>query len=150
MFLVLWLWEFPKPMMDDLFYAGAGLNLAAGGDFSNPYLAGQEFPSHYFFVYTPLHSYVLAGWLKVFGISTASMTGFQGVMFFVIAASTLFLLRRHEAPAWLEWLVPLGVCAAFLRGGLRVEALATALTMAGFAWIACSRRGPGRCSVRSS
>src|SRR5581483_10547295 len=142
-FLVLWLWEFPKPMMDDLFYAGAGLNLAAGGDFSNPYLAGQEFPSHYFFVYTPLHSYVLAGWLKVFGISTASMTGFQGVMFFVIAASTLFLLRRHEAPAWLEWLVPLGVCAAFLRGGLRVEALATALTMAGLAWIACGRRGPG-------
>jgi len=139
-FLALWLLDFPKPMMDDLAYIGAGLNLAAGGDYSNPFLAGQGFPSHFFFVHTPLASYALAGWLKLFGISGASVTGFQMVTFLVVAASTLAILRRHGAPAWLEWVVPLAVSAGFLRGGLRTEPLATALTMAGFAWFECGRK----------
>jgi hypothetical protein len=140
-FLALWVLDFPKPMMDDLAYIGAGLNLAAGGDYSNPFLAGQGFPSHYFFVHTPLASYALAGWLKVFGISASSVTGFQMAAFLAVAASTLAILRRHGAPVWLEWVVPLAVSAGFLRGGLRTEPLAAALTMAGFAWFECGRKG---------
>src|SRR5271169_406830 len=81
-FLLLWFWDFPKPMCDDLFYSGAGLNLAQGGDLSNPLLARQEFPGHLFLIYPPVHSYVLAGWLKIFGISAASMTGFQMLVYF--------------------------------------------------------------------
>lgn len=139
-FFGLWLLDFPKPMTDDLFYCGAALNLAGGGDFSNPLLARQEFPSHFYFVYPPVHSYALAGWLKVFGISAASMTGFPIVMYLAMAVATIAILRRHGAPVWLEWLVPFGVFAAFSHGGLRTEAMSAALITTGFALIACAKR----------
>jgi hypothetical protein len=132
-FLLLWLWDFPKPMCDDLFYCGAGLNLAHGGDLSNPLLLRQHFPGHLFLIYPPVHSFVLAGWLKIFGISSASMTGFQLLMYFVTAAATIAFLRSQAAVPWLKWLVPIGVAAAFLPFGLRPEPLAAALIMAGFA-----------------
>ncbi len=132
-FAFLWALGFPQPMIDDLFYSGAALNLANGGDFSNPLLARQGFPSHFFFVYPPLHSYVLAAWLKLIGISAASMTAFPIVMYLIISVSTIAILRRHGALAWLEWLVPLGVAMAFLPSGLRPETLAVALLMSGFA-----------------
>jgi hypothetical protein len=129
----LWLLDFPKPGFDDLFYTGAALNLAKGGDFSNPLLARQMFPSHFFFVYPPLHSYVLAGWLKIVGIHTASQTGFVMLNLLVICWATISIMRRRQAPRWAEWLVPLGVSYAFLANGLRPEIFATSLALAGFA-----------------
>src|SRR5882757_2520296 len=93
-FVILWKMDFPKPIGDDLFYTGAALNMAEGGDFSNPLLARQEFPSHYFFVYLPVHSYALYGWLSIFGISTASLLAFQNLMYFIMAATMIVLLRR--------------------------------------------------------
>ena len=142
MFISLWLMDFPKPMVDDLFYTGAGINLAQGGDLSNPLLARQEFPSHFFFVYPPLHSYLLAGWLKIFGINALSMTAFVSLMYFITAAATIAILWRHKAPLWLEWLAPLGVSASLLTVGLRSEPLSIALTMAGFAIFECGRKRP--------
>ena len=132
-FAILWLADFPKPTIDDLFYCGAGLNLAGGGDLSNPLLIRQGFPSHYFFVYPPLQSYLLAGWLRVFGVSAASVLALHAAAFVVIACSAIVILRRNGAPAFLEWLAPLGVSAAFLSPGLRPEAFSVALVMAGFA-----------------
>ncbi|MDB6067198.1 MAG: hypothetical protein JWR26_3406 [Pedosphaera sp.] len=140
-FAILWVLDFPKPWIDDLFYCGAALNLAGGGDFSNPLLARQEFPSHFYFVHPPFYTYALSGWFKIFGISAASATGFQIVLYLVIAAATIAILRRHKAPGWLEWVVPLGVSAALLPEGLRYEALSVALTMAGFALIECGFTG---------
>src|SRR5260370_29230652 len=52
-FCGLWLLDFPKPMVDDLFYTGAALNLAGGGDFFNAMLVRQGFPSHFFFLFSP-------------------------------------------------------------------------------------------------
>jgi len=129
----LWLMDFPKPFSDDLFYCGAGLNLAAGGDLSNPFLERHHFPSHYYFAYPPVHSYAIGGWMKLFGISALSLTGFQMLMYLLTAWATMAILRRHGVPAWLEFLVPLGVTASFLPFGLRAEPLAVALTMTGFA-----------------
>jgi hypothetical protein len=121
-FLVLWALDFPKPMNDNLFYCGAGLNLAQGGDLANPLLARQEFPGHYFFIYPPVHSYLLSGWLKLFGISAVSMTGFVISLYFICAAAIIIFLRRHAVPTWLEWSVPLAVGAAFLVFGYRLPA----------------------------
>jgi len=132
-FFSLWLLDFPKPMFDDLFYTGAALNMVEGGDFSNPLLARQGFPGHYFFVYPPLHSYVLFGWLKIFGVSAGSMTGFAMLMIVVTTLATIVVLRRHEAGIWLELAVPLGAAFALLELGLRPDTLGVALTMAGFA-----------------
>jgi hypothetical protein len=133
LFFCLWLLDFPKPESDDLFYAGAGLNLGSGGDLSNSLLARQEFPSHFFFIYPPLHSYALGGWLKLFGISSASVTGYSIVNCALIAIFTIVILRQRGASVWLEWLVPLGVMFAFLPLGLRTEPVAVALLMAGVA-----------------
>jgi hypothetical protein len=136
-FGALWQLDFPKPFIDDLGYCGAGLNLAAGADFSNPLGERQHFPSHYFFVYPPIHSYAIAGWMKIFGIGARSLTGFQNMMYLLTALATIAILRRHKAPGWLEFLAPLGVSAAFLPIGLRPEPLSVALTMMGFAIIEC-------------
>jgi hypothetical protein len=136
-FVLLWALDFPKPMNDDMFYCGAGLNLAQGGDLSNPLIARQEFPGHFYFIYPPVHSYALDGWLRTFGISAASMTGFQLLLYAACAATTIIFLRRNGAPVWLEWVVPLGVSAAFLGFGLRPESLAAALTMTGFVLVEC-------------
>jgi hypothetical protein len=129
----LFFFDFPKPNVDDLFYTGAAMNLARGHDLSNPLLARNEFPSHYFFVYPPLHSFALAAWLKLFGFSTASMIAFPLLCYFIIAASTIAILRRNRSAVWLEWLVPFGVTAVLLPVGLRPEPLAIALTMSGLA-----------------
>ena len=139
-FVTLWSLDFPKPYIDDLFYCGAGLNLAGGGDFSNPLLERQHFPSHYFFVYPPIHSYAIAGWMKIFGIGARSLTGFQNMMLFLTAVATLAILRGHKAPLWLEFFIPVGVSAS-LAVGLRPEPLSVALTMIGFAMIECGCRG---------
>ncbi|MGB8356669.1 MAG: hypothetical protein WCD79_22415 [Chthoniobacteraceae bacterium] len=136
-FGLLWLLDFPKPFIDDLFYCGAGLNLAAGGDLSNPLLERHHFPGHYFFAYPPIHSYAIAGWMKLFGISARSLTGFQILMYLATALATISILRRYKSPAWLSFLVPLGVTASFLPFGLRPEPLSVALTMTGFAIIEC-------------
>ncbi len=142
LFIGMWLMDFPKPMVDDLFYTGAGMNLAQGGDLANPLLARQNFPSHFFFVYPPLHSYLLGSWLKVFGVNTLSMTAFPMFMYFIAAVSTIAILRRHQAPTWLEWLAPLGVSTSMQALGLRSEPVSIALTMAGFAIFECGRKGP--------
>jgi hypothetical protein len=131
--------DFPKPHTDDLSYVGAALNLANGGDFSDPFLA-REFSEHYAFFYPPIHSFVLAGWLKVFGISAASLTGFQTLMYLLCAGSAIFILRKNEASAWLEWLVPLAASNAFVSGGLRPEPFAAAFIIVGFAMIECGGR----------
>src|SRR5881409_235869 len=94
--LMLWLLDFPKPMVDDLAYCGAACNLAQGGDYSNPWLLRYHLPGHLFLVYPPLHSFALAGWLKLFGISARSMTAFPVTMCFVTASSTAALLWRKS------------------------------------------------------
>jgi hypothetical protein len=139
-FILLWRMDFPKPMWDDLFYNGAALNMASGGDFSNPFLARQGFPSHYFFVYPPLHSYAVYGWLSVWGVSAASLLAFQNLMYFIIAWMMIILLRRHAAPELFAWLTPWGVTAVFMKTGMRPELLAVASTMLGYVILVHCRR----------
>jgi hypothetical protein len=139
--------DFPKPMVDDLMMCGAGLNLAGGGDFSNPLIVRQQMPAHLFFVYPPVHPHTVAGWVKVFGISSASLTAFQLMTYLATAIATVMLLRRHQAPTWLEWMVPLSVSVAFLPIGLRPEPLAVALIMAGFALLDAYSKRKIACSI---
>ena len=140
-FLLFFFLGFPWPSVDDLFFTGASLNLAAGGDYSNPLLARQDFPSHFYFIHPPAYSYVLAGWLKVFGIHTISILGFQLLVYLLICAASILVLRKYQATVLLELLVPLGVAAAFLDEGLRPEAFSVALTMSGYAWLLSRRSG---------
>jgi hypothetical protein len=132
-FVIWWKLGYPSPSWDDLFYIGAGLNMAGGGDFSNPLLVRQNFPSHYFFVYPPLHSYALYWWLSVFGTSAASVLAFQNFVYFIIAAAMILIMRRLGARQTMAWLVPFSISAVFSKTGLRPEAFAIAVTMSGYA-----------------
>ena len=132
-FAVLFWLDYPKPHMEDLFFVGTPIHMVQGGDFSNPLLARQLYPSHFYFVHPPAFSFILAGWLKIFGVSTAALLGFQWLMYVLICGATSIILRQHQSPGWLEWLLPLAVAAAFLPEGLRPESLAVALTMGGWA-----------------
>lgn len=132
-FAVLCIFDYPKPMSDDLFYTGAALNMAGGGDFSNPLLARQAFPSHYFFVYPPFQAYAVYAWVSVFKVSAASLLAFQNLTYFIIAAMTMLILRWHRAPQFFLWLVPLSITAFFLKAGFRPEGFAVAATLAGYA-----------------
>lgn len=136
-FGLLWTLDFPKPFIDDLFNIGAALNMADGGTFSNPLLVRQQFPTSCYFFHPPLQSYLLSAWLKGFGISAASLAGFQCLVYLLTCGATIAILRRHRAPSLLEWLAPLGVSSAFLPIGLRHEPLSAALTMTGFAVVEC-------------
>ncbi|MEI8329806.1 MAG: hypothetical protein WCG14_07415 [Chlamydiia bacterium] len=137
LFIGLGMTGFPQPMIDDLFFIGAGLNLAMGKSFSNPMLDRQNFPGTLYFVHPPLHSYALASWLKVFGVGTISILAFQIIMYVIICWSTILILKKYNSPRLLEWLVPLGVITSFLSLGLRPEPLSVALTMLGFALLEC-------------
>jgi hypothetical protein len=129
-------------MRDDLFYTGAALNMTSGGDFSNPLLARQGFPSHYYFVYPPLHAYAVFAWLCVWGVSASAMVAFQNLMYFIIAWMMILLLKRQNAPGFILWLVPAGITAVFLKAGLRPEAFSVALSMVGYSMLDKSNK-PG-------
>lgn len=139
-FSILWLLDFPKPQVDDLFFCGSALNLAGGGDFTNPFIAWL--PGHLYFFQPPVHTYVLTLWLKVFGISAAALTGFQAAAYFLNAAAIIAILHRYSSPAWLKYLTPLLLTASFAAIGLRQEPLATAFALVGFAIIECDIRKP--------
>ncbi len=136
-FGLLFLLDFPKPGLDDLFCIGASLNLANGGDLSNPLVARQDFPSHFYFIHPPTYSLALAGWLKVAGVSTSALLGFEWLMYLLICTATVALLRQYNVRLFMAWLVPLGAAAAFLPEGLRPESFSVALTLGGFALIVC-------------
>jgi hypothetical protein len=140
-FLLFFLLGFPWPGIDDLFFTGASLNLAQGGDYSNPLLARQDFPSHFYFIHPPAYSYALAGWLKLFGIHTVSLLGFQLLVYLLLCVATILVLRKYQAAVLWEWLVPLGVAAAFMHEGLRPEAFSVALTMSGYALLLSCQPG---------
>jgi hypothetical protein len=129
---------FPRPMIDDLFFIGAGINLSQSGIFSNPMLERQHFPSELYFVHPPLHSYVIAGWMNMLGINTFSLLAFQAVCYTLICWATIKILRKYQAPRLIEYLPLLGVITAFISLGLRPEPLSVALTMTGLALLECN------------
>jgi len=125
-----------------LYYVGAALHMADGGDFSNPLIARQAYPGlHHYFGHPPLYSYVLAGWLKIFGVSASALRGFQLLMYLLVSWFTLEVFRKLALPSWLNWLVPFVVACSFMNIGLRFEPMSVALTMGGFALVLQRRSG---------
>ncbi|MCW6036935.1 hypothetical protein K4A83_11765 [Spirulina subsalsa FACHB-351] len=127
---------YPLPGDDDLFFIGAGINLAETGNFVNPFLAQwAEQTIDRFYVQPPFYSYALAPWLNIFGITTRSFLLFQ---FFCYSSFSTFLaltLRKLKFSPLASWAII--VCAGLwlLIGGLRQDAFATALLMAGLYYL---------------
>jgi hypothetical protein len=98
--LVLWMvlaWRgFPFPNVDDGLFTGAAVNLASGGGLRNPLL---ESPGPYY-LYPPFYDFFLGGWLKVAGISVASLVGFHLAVCFATSWLVLEIFRKWNRGAW--------------------------------------------------
>lgn len=94
---ILFLLGYPLPCIDDLFFTGAAINLSKGGEFTNPYLEAwnSALSSGKFYFQPPFHSYTLAGWLKIAGISTTSLRLFQYLCYNTFSLSCALLLRFY-------------------------------------------------------
>lgn len=130
--LLLWLKGFPKPMNDDLFLIGAAIQLVKTGEFFNPLLAHwSEVTIDHFFVQTPFYSYVLAGWLKIWGIHTNSLLSFQCICYSLFSIATAIVFRKYHF-SWLSIIcIPLVYGLWMSEMGLRHDAFGIALLMLG-------------------
>lgn len=97
---VLFLFGYPLPNYDDLFFIGAAINLAKGGEFTNPYLEAWNavFSSGKYYYHPPFYSFTLAGWLKLTGISTNSILLFQYLCYNTSSLFFSLLLRFYSFP----------------------------------------------------
>ncbi|MFB2833817.1 glycosyltransferase family 39 protein [Floridanema evergladense] len=97
---VLFLFRYPLPHEDDLFFIGAAINLAKGGEFTNPLLEAWNsvFSSGKFYYHPPFHSFTLAAWLKLAGISTTSLLFFQYLCYNIFSLCLALLLRFYAFP----------------------------------------------------
>ncbi|HEY9850411.1 MAG TPA: hypothetical protein V6D28_13175 [Leptolyngbyaceae cyanobacterium] len=97
---VLFLLGYPIPSIDDLFFTGAAINLAKGGELTNPLLEAwnSTLVSGKFYLQPPFHSYTLAAWLKIAGVSTTSLRLFQYLCYNLFSLSCALLLRFYGFP----------------------------------------------------
>jgi hypothetical protein len=131
----LFIGDYPPPHQDDIFFVGAALNLVTDGEFKNPYIL-SPFTGENFYLYTPFHSFVLAAWLNLVGISKSSLTLFQCFCGAIISIAIAILLRRYSFPVITAFLTTL-VIAIFCRTmGLRPEILGLAFMFTGFSLLA--------------
>ena len=107
---------FPFPFVDDPFYIGAGLNIGAGGGLRNPLLEGMRD----FYGYPPLHSFVVGSWLRVFGISAASMVALYAVMAWAATWCVYRAFRVLGRPL-LAWLAALDLVIYCTCYGVRPD-----------------------------
>ncbi|HEY9850413.1 MAG TPA: hypothetical protein V6D28_13185 [Leptolyngbyaceae cyanobacterium] len=91
---------YPIPSVDDLFFIGAAINLAKGGEFINPLIEAWNgvLSSGKFYFQPPFHSYTLAGWLKVAGISTTSFLLFQYLCYNTFSIFCALIFRYYGFP----------------------------------------------------
>lgn len=98
---------YPLPKVDDLFFTGAAINLSKGGEFTNPYLEAWNsvLSSGKFYLQPPFYSYILAGWLKIAGISTTSLRLFQYFCYNAFSLFSALLLRFYGFPRFTAFCV---------------------------------------------
>lgn len=133
---LLWLARYPRPNVDDGFFVGAAAHLAATGHLANPWIAGWMgyLPGAHpdkFLIQPPLYPIVLAGWIKLAGESTSSLTGFACLLGGLGSLAVWSLFFRLTASAWAAWLAA-GVAGGWLLfRGLRPDMLALVLAVSG-------------------
>ncbi len=144
--IVLGFLGFPPPMEDDLAYGGPGVHLALGHGLSNPWMGLLDPVGNRFLFYPPFYFYLHAAWLKVFGISTGTMIGFQIACILATSGVLALFLRRWGAAAWLQLPLAFLQMVALASCGFRPDACAFALFALG-AWfelgLGKTWRGPG-------
>lgn len=133
----------PLPTTDDLFFYGAPIRLAEGGGLANPPLRGflQGMGTEAYFCHLPLHAWILGFWLKLWGVSAASLLGFAWATFALGAPCLLVLLRRLGWRREEQVLLLLVYFTLHFASASRPDGLALALALAGAAALSFESRG---------
>jgi len=134
--LGLWAGGWPLPNVDDGFFTGAAIHWVGTGTLANPWITGwmQWIPGvrlDRYFVQPPFHPWVMAAWLRIFGISAPSLTGFACAAGAIASGAAARLLRRLGASWTAATLGALMVSSYVLFRGLRPEAAGLACLLAG-------------------
>ena len=131
---------FPRPYADDAIMIGPAIGLQQSGFLDNPFLSRIFYPEPTYLFYPPLFSWVLLGWIALFGTSFLSLAMFWAGCGMVASVSLGRLITRLTG-------INLGIpvaCVLLLGSlaysGFRMEILAFATFFAGLAFAA----GPGR------
>lgn len=132
----------PLPTTDDLFFYGAPIHLGQGGGLENPPLRGflQDLGTESYFCHVPLHPWALGLWLRLWGVSTASILGFAWATGALGAAGLWHWLRRLGWARPERWLLLLVYVTLHFAAASRPDGLAWALALAGGAIISFEKR----------
>lgn len=148
LWLALWLAGYPRPNVDDGFFSGAAIELATTGRLYNPWIQGWfgYLPGAHadkFLIQPPLFPLMQAAWLKVFGVSTASLTAWGCSVGWATSCITWQLFRRVGAGAVAAGLAVVVLGSAMLFRGLRPEPLALLCTVGSQYCLLRWRTSPG-------
>jgi len=126
--------QLPLPHADDLFFTGAAINLAKGGPLVNPYLetwnAATKTGKYYY--QPPFQAFLLASWLKVFGISSASIIAFQYTCYGLFTLFALAICHEHHLTRIATVIIVTSFACWMAKNGLRSEALGLTFLAAGY------------------
>jgi hypothetical protein len=142
-----WRARLPQPYVDDPFWIGGALGLLETGELRNAYAGTwlRTFGTELNLVYPPLFSYVLAGWLSVFGISAASIAWFSRLWIALACAGFAAVLRRFGVPSFV-WIGATALWLVLLAPTLRPEPVAYGLALWAVARVP-ARPGPAAAAV---
>ena len=83
--ILLWIGDYPKPTVDDSAFIDAPINMVLHGKNEAPSLVRilEPYGSKRFDIQMPIYPYVLAGWFKLFGVSSNSLLGYHAFFNFI-------------------------------------------------------------------
>jgi hypothetical protein len=87
----------PIPHNDDLFYLGAGFELSKSNHLENPLIRLQALSTTQFFAYPPLYSYMIGGWVRLFGISYDALAAFFATLVVITTIALAEIARFGTA-----------------------------------------------------
>ena len=134
----------PWPETDDPAFVGAGIALARSGQLTDPLIAGflAQLGMTHFYIQPPLQAYTLAGWIRLFGVGTASFHAFAWTCYALGGAGLVRLVRRFGLSTAAGLLLAGTYLLALVGTGLRPEAEAGALLFLGLALFDGTARFP--------
>lgn len=133
-FAALWAVGFPLPHVDDIFYAAGGIELGRSGELACPPVREVMlalYGTERFYTLPPLHAYLLAPWTLLFGVSSASLRGFQVLGGLVVGLVLYGFVRRAGGGRLLGALAIAALLPILLGNGLRPEIAGMALLALG-------------------
>lgn len=122
-----WRYDLPLPFFDDIAFAGTAVRLATGHGFGNPWLR-DWMDANPFFIYPPAYFYIVAGWLKLFGVSAFALQTLYALLGVVITLSFGAVFRSiTSAGGWVYFALSFVVLSAISYDGFRPDTVGLAV-----------------------